>query len=327
MTNASRNLLHVSDLKVTFATPAGSLTAVDGLGLELDAGEALGIVGESGSGKTQTALAIFGLLAANGRAEGSIRFRGQELLGMARSQLNAIRGAEIGMVFQDPLGSLNPHLTVGTQMAEVLVQHRGLGRAEALRESARMLDAVRIADPARRLAGYPHELSGGMRQRLTIAMALLCRPKLLLADEPTSALDVTIQAQILALLAELRREFGVAVLLIAHDLGIVAQACDRVLVLYAGRPMEQGAVERVLARPSHPYTLGLLRSRPRLDLPPELPLDAIAGQPPDLLHPPAGCPFEPRCAFALDRCRVEAPPSTVEAGVQRACHARAAELR
>jgi oligopeptide transport system ATP-binding protein len=316
------NLLDVQDLEVAFRTDDGIVRAVNGLSLELRAGEALGVVGESGSGKSQMALAIMGLLAQNASTRGSIRFEGRELLGLAPAAMNRIRGASIGMVFQDPMTSLNPYLSVGRQMAEVLVQHRGMNWVAGLAESARMLEAVHLSDVRRRLEQYPHELSGGMRQRVMIAMTLLCRPKLLIADEPTTALDVTVQAQILQLLAELRREFGVAVLLITHDLGIVADVCERTLVMYGGQLMESGPTAQLLSRPGHPYTRGLLDSRPTLDSPLDRPLLAIPGAPPDLLQLPAGCPFSARCPLAFAPCRDQRPPLLEHAGgIRRACHA------
>jgi len=314
-------LLEVDDLQVRFRTPEGYVRAVNRLSFGLGAGEALGVVGESGSGKSQMALAIMGLLATNAEVEGRVRFEGQELLTLKPAQMNRIRGAQIGMVFQDPMTSLNPYLDIGTQMAEVLVQHRGMNTVAGLAESARMLESVRIPDATRRLRQYPHELSGGMRQRVMIAMTLLCRPKLLIADEPTTALDVTVQAQILELLGELRREFGVAVLLITHDLGIVAELCERTLVMYAGQLMEYGPTARLLAQPGHPYTRGLLESRPGFDSPLDRPLTAIPGAPPDLLHLPPGCPFQPRCPLAFEPCGTR--PAVLEhpGGVRRACHA------
>ncbi|AXQ30798.1 ATP-binding cassette domain-containing protein [Solimonas sp. K1W22B-7] len=314
-------LLEVEHLEISFRTPEGELRAVNDLSFQVGAGEALGVVGESGSGKSQTAMAIMGLLARNATARGNIRFDGQELLKLPAAQMNRIRGAQIGMVFQDPMTSLNPYLSIGTQMAEVLVQHRGMNKVAGLAESARMLDSVRIPDATRRLDQYPHELSGGMRQRVMIAMTLLCRPRLLIADEPTTALDVTVQAQILELLGELRREFGVAVLLISHDLGIVSELCERTLVMYAGQLMENGPTERLLTRPGHPYTRGLLDSRPGLDSPLDLPLAAIPGAPPDLLQLPPGCPFQPRCAQAFEPCGRRPPVLQHPGGVLRACHA------
>jgi oligopeptide transport system ATP-binding protein len=314
-------LLEVRELAVRFPGRAGEIHAVGGISFTLEAGRTLGIVGESGSGKSQTALALLGLQAPNARLGGSIRFEGRELLGLAQRELNRIRGGRIGLVFQDPMTSLNPYLRIGTQLAEVLVQHRGVSQAAALAESARMLDAVRIADAPARLRQYPHEFSGGMRQRVLIALALLCKPALLVADEPTTALDVTVQAGILALLRELQAGLGLALLLISHDLDVVAQVCEEVLVMYAGRVVESGPAAALLAAPRHPYSAGLLAARPRLDTPLGEPLRPIPGQPPDLARLPAGCAFAPRCARAAPRC-VEARPDLPgdAAGRAWACH-------
>jgi oligopeptide transport system ATP-binding protein len=258
-------MLEVDDLTVEFSTADGMLPAVRGVGFSLEQGDALGIVGESGSGKSQTVLALMGLLADNGRARGRARFDGQDLLSLSRTDMNNIRGEKISMIFQDPMTSLNPYLRVSRQMAEVLTLHKGMARKEARAEAIRMLDAVHIPDAASRIDRYPHEFSGGMRQRVMIAMSLLCRPRLIIADEPTTALDVTVQSQILMLLDEIRREFGTAVILITHDLGVVAEVCDRVLVMYGGRVMESGVLDDIFRRGRHPYTRGLLASVPRLD--------------------------------------------------------------
>ena len=284
-----------------------AVTVLDGVSFAIAKGESLGLVGESGSGKSQTALAVLGLLPATASIEGSIRFQDQELIGAGRAQLDRIRGSRIAMVFQDPMSSLNPYLTIGVQMAEVLEQHRGAGRAEALHEAARMLDAVRIADPRRRLAQFPHEFSGGMRQRVLIAMALLAKPELLIADEPTTALDVTVQAEVLAVLDELRQALGLAMLLITHDLGVVAGHCERMAVMYAGRIVESGPTAAVLARPAHPYTAALLATRPRLSGPKRAHLPTIAGQPPDPARRSPGCAFAPRCSRVQPACRSLAP--------------------
>ena len=295
-------MLDVSDLHVRFSTPDGEVNAVNGISFQLEKGETLAIVGESGSGKTQLAFATLGLLAKNGRATGSVKLNGTEILNLPEAELNHIRAEQVSMIFQDPMTSLNPYMRVGTQMAEVLELHKGMSRRAAMTESAQMLDAVRIPDARARLKMYPHEFSGGMRQRIMIAMSLLCRPKILIADEPTTALDVTVQAQIMALMAEIRAEFETAIILITHDLGIVAGAADRVMVMYGGRVMETGATDDVFEAPSHPYTLGLLHAVPRLDVPQET-LQTIPGDPPDLSALQAGCPFAPRCAWAEDKCQ------------------------
>ena len=258
-------LLNVKDLRVTFATPDGDVTAVNDLNFSLRAGETLGIVGESGSGKSQTAFALMGLLAANGRIGGSATFNGREILNLPERELNKLRAEQISMIFQDPMTSLNPYMRVGEQLMEVLMLHKGMSKAEAFEESVRMLDAVKMPEARKRMKMYPHEFSGGMRQRVMIAMALLCRPKLLIADEPTTALDVTVQAQIMTLLNELKSEFNTAIIMITHDLGVVAGICDKVLVMYAGRTMEYGSARDVFYKPVHPYSIGLLNAVPRLD--------------------------------------------------------------
>lgn len=313
-------LLEVSDLKVKFATEDGLVTAVNGLNFKLNQGETLGIVGESGSGKSQTAFSILGLLAKNGRTEGSIKFRDKELVGLPEHELNKIRANEIAIIFQDPMTSLNPFMKVGDQLSEVLVLHKGMSKAEAWEESIRMLDAVKIPEAYKRIGMYPHEFSGGMRQRVMIAMALLCRPKLLIADEPTTALDVTVQAQIMALLNDLKRDFDTTIIMITHDLGVVAGACDRILVMYAGRTMEYGKTEEIFYNPTHPYTIGLLGAVPRIDNDSKR-LTTIPGNPPNLLNLPVGCPFVERCQYAMDICH-STPPELqfLPNERQRACH-------
>jgi oligopeptide transport system ATP-binding protein len=318
-------LLDVNDLMVTFRTNDGPVHAVNGMSFNVDEKETLAIVGESGSGKSQTAFAIMGLLAKNGAATGKVAFDGTDLLGLSQRQLNKMRAQQIAMIFQDPMTSLNPYLRVSDQMAEVLQLHKGMSKRAAVAEAAHMLDAVRIPDVKARITMYPHEFSGGMRQRIMIAMALLCRPRLLIADEPTTALDVTVQAQIMALLADIREEFGTAIILITHDLGIVAGACDRTLVMYGGQIMEQGETEAVFDAPSHPYTKGLLRAVPRIDRD-EDELLTIAGEPPDMSNLPNGCPFSPRCEIAKDQCADVKPALELAGDRKRACHAEVSEV-
>jgi oligopeptide/dipeptide ABC transporter ATP-binding protein len=296
-------LLSVRELEVGFATGGGLLGAVRGVSFDIEPGEVVAIVGESGSGKSVTAQTILGLTdSPNARIEGSVRFDGEELLGADERRLRAVRGARIAMVFQDPMTSLNPVHRVGAQIVEGIRAHRALSEREARRLAVEMLDSVGIPDPAQRFEAYPHELSGGMRQRAMIAMALVLEPQLLIADEPTTALDVTVQAQILDLLARLNRERNLATLLITHDLGVVAEVADRVLVMYAGRVVEEGGLEEIFYDPQHPYTWGLLGSLPRLDRPSPNRLAQIPGAPPSLLDLSRGCSFRPRCPHAFDRC-------------------------
>ncbi|PHM60314.1 ABC transporter ATP-binding protein [Xenorhabdus ishibashii] len=320
------SLLSVKDLNVVFSTPDGNVTAVNKLNFELQAGETLGIVGESGSGKSQTAFALMGLLASNGSVSGSAHFNGREILNLKEKELNRMRAEEISMIFQDPMTSLNPYMRVGDQLTEVLMLHKNMGKKEAVEESIRMLDAVKMPEARKRMKMYPHEFSGGMRQRVMIAMALLCQPKLLIADEPTTALDVTVQAQIMTLLNELKREFNTAIIMITHDLGVVAGICDKVLVMYAGRTMEYGTARDVFYQPTHPYSIGLLNAVPRLDGDEES-LETIQGNPPNLLRLPKGCPFRPRCQFASERCGREEPQlEKFGFGRLRACFKRQEEL-
>ncbi|MFT2110559.1 ABC transporter ATP-binding protein [Marinomonas sp. 2405UD68-3] len=319
-------LLDVKDLRVNFRTPDGFVTAVNDLNFTLSQGETLGIVGESGSGKSQTAFALMGLLAKNGVIEGSASFEGQNILTYTEDELNRVRSEKISMIFQDPMTSLNPYMKVGKQLMEVLTLHKGMSKHDAFEASVKMLDAVKMPEARKRMNMYPHEFSGGMRQRVMIAMSLLCQPKLLIADEPTTALDVTVQAQILTLLNELKSDFNTSIIMITHDLGVVAGLCDKVLVMYAGRTMEYGSTDDVFYRPTHPYTQGLLSAIPRLDGM-EGELTTIPGNPPNLLHLPTGCPFQERCAHASDRCFVDAPTLTThDNNSQRACHKPVKEL-
>ena len=297
----------IEDLSVSFVQNGVHLPAVRQVSLAVAPRECVGIVGESGSGKTQVFMAAMGLLPGNARAEGRVRFEDADLLGAPPSQLNRIRGSKLSMVFQDPMTSLTPHLKIGAQLAEVLVCHAGKSWSEARIAARRMLERVRVPEPARRLDQYPHELSGGLRQRVMIGMSLLCEPSLVIADEPTTALDVTVQAQIIELLLAMRREIGMALVLISHDLGVVAGLADRILVMYAGRIVESSGAMELFRRAYHPYTAELLKcipslSGPRLDRLPTLP-----GQPPEPGDSPAGCAFAPRCPRAAERCRVERP--------------------
>ncbi len=320
-------LLEIRELNVRFATNDGEVKAVNGINLDVEPGDSLGIVGESGSGKSQLSFALMGLLAKNGRASGSVKFDGQEILNAAPKVLNRIRAEKIAMIFQDPMTSLNPYMRVADQMAEVLTLHKGMSKRDAVAESVRMLDAVKIPDAQGRIRLYPHEFSGGMRQRVMIAMALLCRPQLLIADEPTTALDVTVQAQIMQLLAELQREFGMAMILITHDLGVIAGSAERVAVMYGGRIRESAPVGPIFADPTHPYTQGLLAAIPRVDQEGDE-LSAIPGSPPNMNHPPAGCAFEPRCPYRLARCAGEDPVLDIFAADRaRACFATVADVR
>jgi oligopeptide transport system ATP-binding protein len=315
------SLLAVDDLRVEFWTSRGTIYAVNGISFDIAPGETLGIVGESGCGKSVTALALLGILPRAGRAVGgTATFDGRDLLKLSQSQLRKIRGRDIAMIFQDPMTSLNPVLTVGRQIREALETHFDMDKKEANERVAELLDQVGIPSPKIRLKDYPHQFSGGMRQRAMIAMALACEPKLLIADEPTTALDVTIQAQILDLLRKLVAERDAALILITHDLGVVAGMCERVNVMYAGMFMETGRAEDLFARPRHPYTLGLLESIPRLDAARKELLRPISGAPRDMLRPPQACPFQPRCRFEVELSSQEVPPlRQIEPGHMVAC--------
>lgn len=302
-----KKILEVSDLTVSFSTRDGDVRAVNGISFDIHAGEAIGIVGESGSGKSQTFLGLMGLLAKNGRVSGEAKLDGQPLIGLDDEALANIRGVDMSMIFQDPMTSLNPYLKVSTQMTEVLIEHRGMSTSDAKKRAIDMLDLVRMPEAKKRLDMYPHEFSGGMRQRVMIAMALLCEPKLLIADEPTTALDVTVQAQILKLLRELKRDINTAIALVTHDLGVVASVCERVLVMYGGRLQESAPANSLFAAPRHPYTRGLLASTPRLDQAQGEALATIAGYPPNLQNLPTGCAFHPRCQQATARCQTDIP--------------------
>jgi oligopeptide/dipeptide ABC transporter ATP-binding protein len=306
------SVLEVEHLAVRFSSARGSAPAVRDVSFALEEGRTLGLVGESGSGKSATALALLGLLPPNAHVEaGSVRFEGRELLGLARRELRAIRGRRIALVFQDPLAALDPLTTIGKQLGDVLVTHLALRRREARARAAKALAEVGIPDPEERLDCYPHELSGGQRQRVMLAMALSCDPRVLIADEPTTALDPTLQVQVLELIERLQEQHGTAVLLITHDLGVVARACERVAVLYAGRVVEEGPVNELFRAPLHPYTSALLESLPRLGCVGSSELRPIPGAPPDPAAREVGCAFAPRCAYVADRCHSELPPLEV----------------
>lgn len=320
-------VLAVTNLSTQFPSHNGPLTAVRDFNIVVRPGETVGLVGESGSGKSVSMMTVMGLIGHTGGivASGTALFEGNDLLKMSRRALRSLRGRRIGMIFQDPMTSLNPVMTVGQQLAEPMRKHLKLSKNAAAKRSVELLDLVRIPDPKRRLKNYPHEMSGGMRQRVMIALALACDPVLLIADEPTTALDVTVQAQILELIKESSRERNMAVVLISHDLGVIAGLADRLSVMYFGSIVESGNVRDVIKHPRHPYTLGLLRSSPRIDGERRALLDAIPGSPPDLDSPPPGCAFHPRCPFAVERSHREAPhlrqvhDSTPEAGHRAAC--------
>ena len=316
------DLLEIEGLQTQFFTSAGTVKAVDGISYSVKEGETVAVVGESGCGKSVSALSILRLVAdPPGRiVGGSIHFQGRNLLELSDADMRSVRGNDIAMIFQEPMTSLNPVLSIGLQITETLQHHLGMSDEEANARAVALLGMVGISEPDRRLAQYPHHLSGGMRQRVMIAIALACEPKLIIADEPTTALDVTIQAQILELMKNLTRDLGVAMIIITHNLGVVARYADRVNVMYAGKIIETGTAEEIYHNPKHPYTLALLKSVPRLDQTRQAKLDPVDGQPPDLARLDAGCPFRPRCRFAVDRCARENPVlEEVSSGHSSAC--------
>ena len=321
------SFLEVNNLNVEFNTADGIVRAVNNVSFSLEEGKILAIVGESGSGKSQTVFAMMGLLDQNGHATGSVKFEDQEILNLSISELNLIRSEKIAMIFQDPMTSLNPYMKISEQMAEVLIHHKGLSKTDAIKQSISMLDAVQIPEAKNLIRMYPHEFSGGMRQRVMIAMSLLCNPKLLIADEPTTALDVTVQAQIMHLLSDIQKEFGTSIILITHDLGVVAGNSDDTLVMYGGQVMEIAKTELIYARPTHPYTQGLISAVPRLDDNADK-LKTIPGNPPDVMLDPVGCPFSPRCKFSKEICSTQTPEllETGENNHFRACHVVLEEL-
>ena len=295
------NLLEVKNINVKFNTPDGMIQAVNNINFNLKNGESLAMVGESGSGKTQLAFSIMGLIAKNGSASGSVKFHSKEILNLDETEMNKIRSNNISMIFQDSMTSLNPYMRISDQLNEVTIHHKGFSKKEALKESIQMLDAVKIPDAKNRIHMFPHEFSGGMRQRVMIAMSLLCKPDLIIADEPTTALDVTVQAQIMKLFAEIQEELKTAFILITHNMGIVAGMCDQTLVMYGGRIMEYGTTENIFLQPTHPYTKGLLEAMPRIDTENEV-LKTIPGNPPNMMNLPKGCPFSDRCNYKIDSC-------------------------
>lgn len=307
----SEKLLEIKDEKLSFFTPAGEVKALNGVSFSMNEGEVLGIVGESGSGKSVTAYSIMGLTAYPGKLiGGTIYFNGHQIEKMSEKEMRKIRGNEVSIIFQDPMTSLNPVYTIGNQITEVIRLHTGKGKKEAYDRAKELLELVGINEPTKRLKQYPHELSGGMRQRVMIAIALACEPKLLIADEPTTALDVTIQAQILELMQELRQKLGMSIIMITHDLGVVASMCERIAVMYAGHIVEYGTADEIFYEPKHEYTKGLINSIPKLSAQEIERLVPIEGHPVDLLNPPAGCPFAPRCANCMKICLREMPPKT-----------------
>lgn len=307
----SEKLLEINDERLSFFTPAGEVKALNGVSFSMDEGEVLGIVGESGSGKSVTAYSVMGLTAYPGKLiGGTIRFNGHQIDQMTEKEFRKIRGNEVSIIFQDPMTSLNPVYTIENQIVEVIRLHTDKTKQEAIERARELLELVGINEPEKRLKQYPHELSGGMRQRVMIAIALACEPKLLIADEPTTALDVTIQAQILELMQDLRHKLGMSIIMITHDLGVVASMCEKIAVMYAGHIVEYGTADEIFYEPRHEYTKGLIKSIPKLNVEQTERLVPIEGQPVDLLNPPAGCPFAPRCASCMKICLHEMPPKT-----------------
>ena len=307
----SEKLLEIKDERLSFFTPAGEVKALNGVSFSMEDGEVLGIVGESGSGKSVTAYSIMGLTAYPGKlVGGTVHFNGHEIEKMTEKEFRKIRGNEVSIIFQDPMTSLNPVYTIGNQIVEVILLHTNKTKKEAYERAKELLELVGINEPTKRLKQYPHELSGGMRQRVMIAIALACEPKLLIADEPTTALDVTIQAQILELMQELRKKLGMSIIMITHDLGVVASMCEKIAVMYAGHIVEYGTADEIFYNPSHEYTKGLIKSIPKLNAEKIERLVPIEGQPVDLLNPPAGCPFAPRCSECMKICLNKMPPKT-----------------
>jgi len=314
------NLLEVKNINVKFKTPDGFVHAVNNINFKLNKGESLAIVGESGSGKTQLAFSIMGLIAKNGSVNGSVKFNTKEILNLDDTEMNKIRSNNISMIFQDPMTSLNPYMRISDQLNEVIMHHKGLSKKEALKESIQMLDAVKIPEAHNRINMFPHEFSGGMRQRVMIAMSLLCKPDLIIADEPTTALDVTVQAQIIKLFSDIQQELNTSFILITHNMGIVAGMCDQTLVMYGGRIMEYGITENIFLKPSHPYTKALLEAMPRIDVESKV-LKTIPGNPPNMMSLPSGCPFSNRCDYKIDSCSTIMPElkSTSSYKHKRAC--------